>query len=208
MYKLCVKRILDLIVSTIAIIILFVPMVIVAIIVKINSPGPAIFKQRRVGIHKREFTMLKFRSMPTDVPSDLPTKEFNATHKLNKWQRFIRKSSIDELPQLFNIWLGQMSLVGPRPVLANEHDLIMERDKYGANDIKPGLTGWAQINGRDELDIVQKAEYDGEYVQKMSFLFDCKCILKTVGVVLKSKGIVEGGEKTSETMEKEEVSNI
>ena len=206
MYKYCFKRILDLILATVAIVVLSIPMLVIAIIIKINSPGPAIFKQRRVGIHKTEFTMLKFRSMPIDSPNNLATRDFNEIHRLNKLQRFIRKTSIDELPQLFNIWIGHMSLVGPRPVLSNESDLIAERDKYGANDIKPGLTGWAQVNGRDELDIVEKARYDGEYVQKMSFVFDFKCLLKTVSVVLKSKGIVEGEEEKKNQPEKEEAS--
>ena len=208
MYRSYLKRVLDLILSTVAIVVLSIPMLVIAIIIKIDSPGPAIFKQRRVGVHKSEFTILKFRSMPVDSPSNLATKDFNEIHRLNKLQRFIRKTSIDELPQLFNIWLGHMSLIGPRPALFNQSDLITERDKYGANDVKPGLTGWAQVNGRDELDVVEKARYDGEYVKKMNFLFDLKCLLQTVYVVFKSKGIVEGGEDKKIQLETEEASRL
>ena len=205
MYKRIIKRIIDLLLSTIGIVVLAIPMLVVAIIIKINSPGPALFKQKRVGIHKTEFTMLKFRSMPIDVPHYMPTNEFNAVDRINKFQRFIRKSSIDELPQLFNIWIGDMSIVGPRPVIPNEYDLIEARDRHGANDVKPGLTGWAQINGRDELVGEAKAKMDGEYVQKMSFLFDCKCIIKTVFMVLRFKGVVEGGKQTDHEEVQEKV---
>ena len=193
MYKHFFKRFFDILLSGLAIIILAIPMLIVAIIIKIDSPGPVLFKQKRVGLHKKYFTILKFRSMPVSAPHDTPTHELkNAESLLSRWQRFIRKSSIDELPQLFNIFVGQMAIIGPRPALWNQYDLIEERDKYGANDIKPGLSGWAQINGRDELSIEEKARLDGEYVEKMSFLFDLKCVAQTALKVLRHDGVVEG----------------
>lgn len=193
MYKRFVKRLLDLVLSILGIIVLAIPMLIIAVIIKIDSPGPVFFKQRRIGIHKKEFMIIKFRSMPVNVPHDTPTHQFKAEDMLTKWQRLERKASLDELPQLFNIAVGQMSIIGPRPALWNQYDLIDERDKYGANDIKPGLTGWAQINGRDELEIPIKAKLDGEYVQKLSFLFDVKCFFGTIKSVLKHEGVVEGG---------------
>ena len=162
MYKHFFKRLIDLVLSIIGIITLAIPMLIIAIIIKIDSPGPVFFRQRRIGIHKKEFMIIKFRSMPVNVPHDTPTHQFKAEDMLTKWQRLERKTSLDELPQLFNIAIGQMSIIGPRPALWNQYDLIDERDKYGANDIKPGLTGWAQINGRDELEIPVKAKLDGE----------------------------------------------
>ena len=192
MYRRYIKRLLDFVISLAGILLSAIPMAIVALIVKLDSPGPTLFRQRRIGMNKSQFTMLKFRSMPVDVPHDLPTHQFNAVAALSKWQRFIRKSSIDEVPQLFNILAGQMSFVGPRPALWNQDDLIAERDKYGANDVRPGLTGWAQINGRDELPIPEKARLDGEYVAKMSFAFDCKCFFGTFGKVLRHEGVVEG----------------
>lgn len=194
MYKHFFKRFFDILLSGLAIIILAIPMLIVAIIIKIDSPGPVLFKQKRVGLHKKYFTILKFRSMPVSAPHDTPTHELkNAESLLSRWQRFIRKSSIDELPQLFNIFVGQMAIIGPRPALWNQYDLIEERDKYGANDVRPGLTGWAQINGRDELEIAEKARLDGEYVEKLGFGFDCKCFFGTIGKVLHHDGVVEGG---------------
>lgn len=193
MYKHFIKRLLDLVLSILGIIVLAIPMLIIAIIIKIDSPGPVFFKQRRIGIYKKEFMIIKFRSMPINVPHDTPTHQFKAEDMLTKWQRLERKTSLDELPQLFNIVAGQMSVIGPRPALWNQYDLVSERDKYGANDIKPGLTGWAQINGRDELEIPIKAKLDGEYVKKQSFLFDCKCFFGTIKSVLKHDGVVEGG---------------
>lgn len=193
MYRRVVKRLFDIVLSGMAIIVLAVPMLIVAIIIKIDSPGPALFKQKRIGIHKTHFTILKFRSMPTQVPKDLPTHQFNASSMLSKWQMFIRKTSIDELPQIFNIFAGQMSIIGPRPALWNQEDLIAERDKYGANDVIPGLTGWAQVNGRDELEIADKAQLDGAYVQHISFKMDWTCFCMTVGNVLRHRGVIEGG---------------
>lgn len=206
MYKHIIKRLFDIVLSGMAIIVLAIPMLVVAIIIKIDSPGPALFKQTRIGIHKTHFTILKFRSMPTQVPKDLPTHQFNAASMLSKWQVFIRKTSIDELPQIFNIFIGQMSIIGPRPALWNQDDLIAERDKYGANDIKPGLTGWAQVNGRDELEIAEKAKLDGEYTQHVTFKMDWTCFWMTVGNVLKHRGVIEGGtgvmEKQIETQKR------
>lgn len=203
MYKHFFKRVIDIVLSFIGILILAFPMLIVAIIIKIDSPGPVLFKQKRIGIHKNTFTILKFRSMPISAPHDTPTHQLqNAEAMLSRWQRTMRRASIDELPQIFNIFVGQMSIIGPRPALWNQDDLIAERDKYGANDIKPGLTGWAQINGRDELEIEDKARLDGEYVKKMSFGFDCKCFFGTIKSVLRHDGVVEGG--TGEMKKKEE----
>ena len=179
---------------------LSIPMLIIAIIIKIDSPGPVFFRQRRIGIHKKEFMIIKFRSMPINVPHDTPTHQFKAEDMLTRWQRLERRASLDELPQLFNIIAGQMSIIGPRPALWNQNDLVDERDKYGANDIKPGLTGWAQINGRDELEISVKAKLDGEYVQKLSFFFDCKCFFGTIKSVLKHEGVVEGGTGSTENL--------
>ena len=199
MYKNFFKRFIDIVLSGLAIIILAFPMLVISIIIKLDSPGPVLFKQKRVGIHKKHFTILKFRSMPTTVPKDVPTHMFNAKDCLSSWQKFIRKSSIDELPQLFNIFMGSMSIIGPRPALWNQYDLIDERDKYGANDIKPGLTGLAQINGRDELEIEVKARLDGEYADALNkgkgygFMMDVSCFFGTVKSVLKHDGVVEGG---------------
>lgn len=194
MYNKVIKRFLDIILSGIAILILGIFMIVVSLLVKLDSKGPVLFKQKRVGIHKKHFNILKFRSMPIDMPKDTPTHLLkNAEDRLSKFEKGIRKYSIDELPQLFNIFLGQMSFVGPRPALYNQYDLIAERDKYGANDVRPGLTGWAQINGRDELPIDVKARYDGEYVERLSFLFDCECLFKTFFKVIKHEGVVEGG---------------
>lgn len=199
MYEHFWKRLIDIVLSGIGIIIAAIPMLIVALIIKIDSPGPVFFKQKRVGKNKKFFTIIKFRSMPVTVPKDMPTHQFKAENVLSKWQKFIRKSSIDELPQLFCIWIGTMTIVGPRPALWNQDDLVAERDKYGANDIKPGLTGWAQIHGRDEIEILLKAKYDGEYTAKLkqggfvAFVFDMKCFFKSIFSVLKRDGVVEGG---------------
>ncbi len=193
MYNKIFKRILDLVLSFLGLVILAIPMGIVAIIIKIEDPGPAIFKQKRVGNHKTYFQLYKFRSMKVATP-DIPTHLMtNPQQYITKVGRFIRKTSIDELPQLWNIFKGDMSIIGPRPALWNQDDLIAERDRYGANDVRPGLTGWAQINGRDELPIEVKAKLDGEYVEKMSFGFDVKCFFGTIASVLKSDGVVEGG---------------
>lgn len=194
MYKHFFKRLIDLLLSFIGIIILALPMLVIAIAIKIDSKGPVLFKQKRVGIRKTHFYILKFRTMRTDTPHDAPTHELQDPKKwITKVGGFLRKTSLDELPQIFNIFAGQMSIIGPRPALWNQYDLIEERDKYGANEVKPGLTGWAQINGRDELEIPVKAALDGEYVKKMGFFFDCKCFFGTFISVLKSDGVVEGG---------------
>ena len=189
-----VKRGLDVLLSLAGIIVLAVPMLVIAVAVKLDSPGPALFRQRRVGIHKTYFEILKFRTMRTDTPHDAPTHQLQgASTYITKVGAFLRKTSLDELPQLFNILLGQMSVVGPRPALWNQEDLLAERDRYGANDVRPGLTGWAQINGRDELPIPVKARFDGEYVERISFAIDCKCFFGTIFKVLRHDGVVEGG---------------
>ena len=214
MYKHFVKRLADLVISGFAIILLSLPMLFIALIIKLDSRGPVFFKQKRIGIHKKHFNILKFRSMRTDTPHDAPTHTLQgATSYITKVGGFLRKTSLDELPQLFNIFCGQMSIIGPRPALWNQDDLIAERDKYGANDIKPGLTGWAQINGRDELEIPVKAKLDGDYTAKLNagkfkgLAMDWKCFWGTVFSVLKSDGVVEGGTgelKRQEEAEKEE----
>ena len=197
MYKAFVKRLLDVVLSTLAIIFLAIPMLLLVVAIKIDSPGPVLFKQKRIGVGKTHFHILKFRTMRIDTPRDMPTHMLeNPQQWITKVGRFLRKTSLDELPQIFNIFMGQMSIIGPRPALWNQFDLIAERDKYGANDVVPGLTGWAQINGRDELEIPLKAKLDGEYVEKMSFWFDCKCFLGTIISVVKSDGVVEGGTGT------------
>lgn len=205
MYKNFGKRMIDLILSVIGILVLAIPMLILVIAIKLDSPGPVFFTQKRVGIHKTYFNILKFRTMRIDTPRDTPTHLLeNPQQWITKVGAFLRKTSLDELPQIFNIFVGQMSVIGPRPALWNQFDLVEERDKYGANDVRPGLTGWAQINGRDELEIPIKAELDGEYVEKLSFSFDCKCFFGTVISVLKHDGVVEGG--TGELRKNEESS--
>ena len=194
MYRKFLKRFFDIILSFIGLAVLAIPMIILALIVKLDSKGPVLFWQKRVGLHKETFMMPKFRSMYTETPAEMPT------HLLNDPQRWItpvgkiyRKLSLDELPQILCILTGKMSIIGPRPALWNQFDLIEERDKYGANDVRPGLTGWAQINGRDELEIPVKAKLDGEYVERMSFLFDCKCFFGTILAVVRRDGVLEGG---------------
>lgn len=194
MYRTFFKRLLDIILSGCAIVILSPLLLIIAVAIKIDDPGPVLFRQKRVGIHKTHFSIMKFRTMKMDTPKDTPTHLLeNPEQYITKVGKFLRKSSLDELPQIFQIFTGKMSIIGPRPALWNQFDLIAERDKYGANDVRPGLTGWAQINGRDELPIDVKARLDGEYVEKLSFLFDCKCFFGTIGAVLKHDGVVEGG---------------
>jgi O-antigen biosynthesis protein WbqP len=209
MYKKLFKRLIDIFLSFWGIVILSLPMLVIAIAIKVDSKGPVFFKQKRVGKGKEHFNILKFRTMRTDTPHDAPTHELNDPKRwITKVGGFLRKTSLDELPQLFNIFAGSMSVIGPRPALWNQYDLIEERDKYGANDVRPGLTGWAQINGRDELEIPVKAKLDGEYIEKMSFGFDCKCFFGTITSVLKSDGVVEGGtgeiEKQKAKAEKQE----
>lgn len=187
------KRILDFALSLIGLIVLSPLFLVLAVLIKFDSKGPILFKQKRIGKNKKYFYILKFRTMKTDTPRDMPTHLLeNADAYITKIGKFLRKTSLDELPQIINILKGEMSIIGPRPALWNQYDLISERDKYGANNIKPGLTGWAQINGRDELPVDVKARLDGEYVEKMSFVFDCKCFFKTIISVIKHEGIVEG----------------
>ena len=194
MYQNCLKRLLAIVLSLMGIIVLGWLLALLSIAVKLDSPGPVLFKQKRVSRGKSHFYILKFRTMRTDTPKDMPTHLLaNPDQYITRVGRFLRKTSLDELPQLFNILSGDMAIVGPRPALWNQFDLIAERDKYGANDIRPGLTGWAQINGRDELEIEEKARLDGEYVQKLSFAFDVKCFLYTIKAVLCRDGVVEGG---------------
>jgi O-antigen biosynthesis protein WbqP len=193
MYRKYVKRVIDFTLSLIAMIILLPVFLIIAILIKLDSKGPVLFKQKRVGKNKKYFYILKFRTMRIDTPEDMPTHMLKTPEMfITRVGKFLRKTSLDELPQIINILKGEMSIIGPRPALWNQYDLIEERDKYGANDIYPGLTGWAQINGRDELPIDIKAKYDGEYVEKMSFLFDVKIFFKTIFNVLRSEGVKEG----------------
>ena len=197
MYQRCVKRIFDIVLSLVGLIVLAIPMLVFALIVKLDSPGPVLFWQKRVGIHKKTFMMPKFRTMYTDTPANMPTHLLSDPQKwITRSGAWFRKLSIDELPQILCIFTGKMSIIGPRPALWNQDDLIEERDKYGANDVRPGLTGWAQINGRDELEIPVKARLDGEYVQNLNFLFDCRCFFGTIFKVLRHDGVVEGGTGT------------
>lgn len=194
-----VKRLLAILISGLAIIIISPVLLAVAIAIKCDSKGPVLFKQKRVGKDKKHFMIYKFRSMYVDAPADMPTHMLkDPTAMITKVGAFLRKTSLDELPQLFNIFKGEMAIVGPRPALWNQYDLIAERDKYNANSIRPGLTGWAQINGRDELEIDEKSRLDGYYVAHMSFLMDLKCFIGTFISVLKSDGVVEGGTGTEE----------
>ena len=194
MYQKFGKRLLDIVLSACGILVLAPVYLLVALAIVIDDPGPVFFRQKRVGIHKTHFQILKFRTMKMNTPKDTPTHLLdNPQQYITRVGRILRKLSLDELPQIFQIFTGEMSIIGPRPALWNQFDLIEERDKYGANDVRPGLTGWAQINGRDELPIDVKARFDGEYVERLSFLFDCKCFFGTITSVLKSDGVVEGG---------------
>ncbi len=194
MYQKFGKRFLDIVLSACGILVLAPVFVLLAVAIKADDPGPVFFRQKRVGIHKEHFQIMKFRTMKMDAPRDVPTHLLeNPEACITRVGRILRKTSLDELPQIFQIFTGKMSIIGPRPALWNQYDLIEERDKYGANDVRPGLTGWAQINGRDELPIDVKARLDGEYVQNISFRFDCKCFFGTIVSVLKSDGVVEGG---------------
>lgn len=194
MYQRYVKRAADIVLSLCGMIVLAPVFLILAVWIKMDSPGPVFFTQKRVGKDKTYFDILKFRTMRTDAPHDMPTHLLqNPEAFITKSGRFLRKTSLDELPQIINILKGEMSVVGPRPALWNQDDLIAERDKYGANAVMPGLTGWAQVNGRDELEIGEKARYDGEYVRHITFKMDVTCFLMTVGSVLRHKGVIEGG---------------
>lgn len=194
MYQKWIKRWMDLLLSLMGLILLSPFFLVIVVAIKTDSKGPVLFRQKRVGIHKTHFYILKFRTMYTDTPKDMPTHMLtNPDRYITRIGKLLRKMSLDELPQIINILKGDMSIIGPRPALWNQYDLIEARDKYGANDVMPGLTGWAQINGRDELEISAKAQLDGEYVRKISFLFDVRCFWGTITSVLRSDGVVEGG---------------
>jgi O-antigen biosynthesis protein WbqP len=193
MYIKYYKRIIDFVLSLTAIILLLWLFILLMLFIKLSSKGPVFFRQKRIGKNKSEFYILKFRTMRINTPSDMPTHLLENPEKyITVIGKILRKTSLDELPQLFNIVKGDMSIVGPRPALWNQYDLIEERDKYGANNVRPGLTGWAQINGRDEIPIQLKAKLDGEYITRISFLFDIKCIVKTVGCVIRRDGVKDG----------------
>lgn len=193
-YNNYIKRVIDFILSLVGLILLSPVFIILCLWIKLDSNGPILFKQKRFGKNKTFFYIYKFRTMRTDTPSDMPTHMLSDPDQyITKAGKFLRKTSLDELPQIINILKGEMAIIGPRPALWNQDDLIAERDRYHANDIKPGLTGWAQINGRDELEIEVKAKLDGDYMKHMSFLFDVKCFFGTITSVLKSDGVVEGG---------------
>ena len=208
MYKRFFKRLIDIIFSAIAIVLLAIPMGIIACVIKKEDPGPALFKQQRIGKHKRLIPKYKFRSMRLDTPKAEPTHLMENPEKYHlESGRILRKSSLDELPQLFNIIKGDMSIIGPRPALWNQDDLVRERDRYGANDVLPGLTGWAQVHGRDELEIPVKAKLDGEYVANLSFSMDVRCFFLTIKSVFKGSGIVEGGTGALEKKHRKDVKN-
>lgn len=191
---LCIKRLLDFILAFIGGILLLPVFIVLVIAIKLDSRGPVFFIQKRVGKDKKYFNILKFRTMRIDTPKDKPTHLLEKPEQyITKTGRFLRKSSLDELPQIWNILIGDMSIIGPRPALWNQYDLIEERDRYEANNIRPGLTGWAQINGRDELLIPVKAKLDGDYVKNISFLFDCKCFIGTIVSIIRHEGVIEGG---------------
>ena len=194
MYEKFLKRLIDILLSGVGLILLAPVYLLIAIAIVIDDPGPVLFRQKRIGVHKTHFEILKFRTMRMDAPKDMPTHLLQDPEQhITRVGKILRKTSLDELPQIAQIFTGKMSIIGPRPALWNQFDLIEERDKYGANDVRPGLTGWAQINGRDELPIAVKARFDGEYVERMSFLFDCKCFFGTILSVLRHDGVGEGG---------------
>ncbi|BCJ93372.1 UDP-phosphate galactose phosphotransferase [Anaerocolumna cellulosilytica] len=193
MYINKIKRLIDLILSFLAMILLSWLFLITIATIKLTSKGPAFFFQKRIGKDKKEFNIIKFRTMKIDTPKNTPTHLLESPEKyITSVGKLLRKTSLDELPQLINIIKGDMSIVGPRPALWNQYDLIAERDKYGANNVRPGLTGWAQVNGRDEIPIEIKAKLDGDYIKRMGFIFDIKCMFKTVSCVIKREGVKEG----------------
>ena len=205
MYQKFGKRLIDILLSGIAIVVLSPIFLILVVLIKIDDPGPVFFRQKRVGLHKTHFNILKFRTMKMETPHDVPTHLLeNPEQYITRVGKVLRKFSLDELPQIFQIFTGKMSIIGPRPALWNQFDLIEERDKYGANDVIPGLSGWAQINGRDELPIPVKAAYDGEYARNVSFAFDLKCFFGTIKKVLRHEGVVEGS-AVAETAEEREL---
>lgn len=194
MYKRVIKRGLDIILALVGMLLASWLFLLIAIAIRIDDPGPVFFAQKRVGARGKYFALYKFRSMKMSTPHDTPTHLLEDPEQyITRVGKFIRRTSLDELPQLWNILRGDMSIIGPRPALWNQEDLLARREQYGANDIKPGLSGWAQVNGRDELPIERKAELDGEYVSRMSFLFDAKCVFLTALKVLRHDGVVEGG---------------
>lgn len=194
MYVHFFKRLIDIVLSLLGILVLLPVLLIIALLIRLDSKGPILFRQKRVGIHKKYFNILKFRTMRVDAPHDMPTHLIvDPEAYLTRVGKILRRTSLDELPQLFNILAGQMSVIGPRPALWNQDDLVAARDLYHANDVMPGLTGWAQINGRDELEIDEKARLDGEYAARISFAFDCKCFFGTIHTVISRDGLVEGG---------------
>lgn len=199
-YETYMKRTIDVVLSFVGLIVLLPIYAIISLAIVIDDPGPVFFTQKRVGRNKTYFQLHKFRSMKMSTPHDTPTHLLdNPEQYITRVGRFLRKSSLDELPQIWDIFVGNMSIIGPRPALWNQYDLIAERDKYGANDIRPGLTGWAQINGRDELEISVKAKLDGDYVNKLkqgglpALLFDVRCFIGTIGIVAIGRGVIEGG---------------
>ena len=201
---LIIKRVIDFMLSLFAVIVLSPIFLILALWIKLDSKGPVFFRQKRVGKDKEFFQIYKFRTMRTDTPSDMPTHLLTDPDAfITKSGKFLRKTSLDELPQIINILKGEMAIIGPRPALWNQDDLVAERDKYGANDVLPGLSGWAQINGRDELPIPIKAKLDGDYVERKSLAFDVKCFIGTITSVLRSDGVVEGGTGVIEKAKKE-----
>lgn len=201
MIYLKLKRLIDIVLSFIGLVLLSPIILLFVVAIKLDSKGPVLFKQKRVGMNKEQFHILKFRTMKIDTPKDTPTHLLeDPMQYITRVGKFLRKTSLDELPQIWNILVGEMSIIGPRPALWNQYDLIAERDKYKANDVKPGLTGWAQINGRDELPIEVKAKLDGEYVEKMNFRFDLKCFIGTFISVAKRDGIVEGKKESAATI--------
>ncbi len=202
------KRIIDFVFSLACIVALSPILVFLALWIKLDSHGPIFFTQKRIGLHKKHFNIYKFRTMSMHTPKDTPTHLLADPNRyITKAGAFLRRSSLDELPQVLNILKGEMSIIGPRPALWNQYDLIAERDKYGANDIRPGLTGWAQINGRDELPITVKAKFDGEYVLRMSFLFDCKCFIGTLRCVFAKDGFCEGASSCEATSKRKQEGN-
>jgi len=204
MLYLYIKKIMDILLSFLSIILLSPIFLFLIIAIKIDSKGPILFKQKRVGKSKEHFMIWKFRTMKIDTPKDTPTHLLKDPDQyITNVGKFLRKTSLDELPQIFNIASGKMSIIGPRPALWNQYDLIEERDKYGANDVYPGLTGWAQINGRDELPIDVKARLDGQYVERMGFIMDVKCFFGTIASIVKSDGVVEGGTSAVKEAKKE-----
>ena len=205
MYRKYGKRLLDIVLSALGLLVLLPVFALIAVAIEVDDPGPVFFRQKRVGIHKTHFQIMKFRTMKVDTPKDTPTHLLsNPEQYITRVGKVLRKTSLDELPQIFQIFTGEMSVIGPRPALWNQFDLIAERVRYGANDVRPGLTGWAQINGRDELPIDVKARLDGEYVRNISFGFDCKCFFGTIVSVLHSDGVVEGGTGTLDRQRSEE----